>query len=141
VSAFRALPPALGALAVFTAACGITGPDSVRRPGVVAYGSEPAYVVAPDTVEIGVKFVLLVRTYGGGCVEKGDTEVTVSGGVIEVRPYDIDTNYATCAGLLLHFSHEAAASVESPGDVLLRVYGREEPSGAMVVLERQLVAR
>jgi hypothetical protein len=96
--------------------------------------------MAPDTVEVGVEFSVYVRTYGGGCVEKGDTRVEVAGQTISVWSYDIDTGASVCSDVLHHFSHDASAIVAAAGPILLRVYSWEEPGSSPIVVERQLVA-
>lgn len=64
---------------------------SERVLGTVEFYGDPVRVEVPRTAELEQPFVVTVTTYGGGCIEKGETEVKVEALRAEVRPYDYDT--------------------------------------------------
>ena len=79
-----------------TAACDIVNPDrkrTEREPAYIRYAGVPPLLQTPDTVTARIPFVVTVRTIGGGCIDPGDTQVTVLGSVIEVRPFDVFTTH------------------------------------------------
>lgn len=65
-----------------------SGP-SERVFGTIEFYSDPVRVVVPSSVQQGQLFVVTVVTYGGGCIEKGETDVEVEALQAEIRPYDL----------------------------------------------------
>ena len=118
----------LAAALTLAAGCGITYADfdSEPRPGVIDLGAPDApQVVVPQEVRAGVPFTVRVTTFGGGCVDKGFTEVTAGAGEADVRPYDFhptDEN-AVCTRELRSHLHEATVRLEQPGTGTVRVHG------------------
>src|SRR5918999_643775 len=152
VRATRRVPlPGLALIALVV--CGgceaITGGDGVRRErllGWISFHGEPVVVDAPGTVSRGVDFDVTVRTYGGGCVDQGDAEVTLSGADAEVRPFDIfvtraPNNYVCTTDILKSFTHRATLRFMQPGPATVRFRGRAEPSGETIVVERQVTVQ
>jgi len=86
-------------------------------------------------------FDVAVRTYGGGCVDQGDTEVTISGADAEVRPFDIFVTRApdnyVCTDILKLFTHRATLRFTQAGPATVRIRGRNEPGGEIIIIERR----
>lgn len=110
-----------------------SGP-SERVFGTIEYYGEPAQVEVPGLVEQGQPFVVTVVTYGGGCIEKGETKAEVEALRAEVRPYDYDTSPVNpiCNDVLRVHKHTATLSFEEAGTAEVVFYGRkEDASGVM----------
>lgn len=110
-----------------------------RRLGVIAFYDEPVTVQAPDTVEAGAAFEVTVRTYGDGCVTRGETIVEQDGLIVIVRPYDVHSGASVCTQELRMFDHRASVSVDEPGTAEIRVRGRKLPADSAVVVTRSVV--
>lgn len=125
-------------------ACTSTGPDlgdEVEVLGVVRFHEEPVLVQAPDTVDVGQSFTVSVRTWGGGCVSKGPTRVSREGSSVRIEPIDIEVVAEVCTAELLSFMHTADVTLESPGEVTLKIVGRRLPADEVTTLERTVVVR
>jgi hypothetical protein len=126
----------------------ITGADEIRRErrlGVIAFYGDPVQIAAPDTVAVGAPAVVVVTTYGGGCISQGETEITAAGLVAEVRPYDyfvtrLPSNGA-CPDVLYVYEHVATLRFWRAGRATVRVVGREEPGNTPRTVERTIVVR
>lgn len=135
-------------LCVVAAACGRLGPDRprpVREPAYIRSLPEPPLLDAPDTVAAGVPFTVSVRTYGGGCIDEGDTQVGIDGQTVEIRPFDVfptdlPDNYA-CPSILRFYSHIASVRLDRAGVATLRAIGRVSPGDSTTTIERTLVVR
>jgi hypothetical protein len=127
------------------AGCTIITGNGVRRErqlGWIKLHNDAVVVAVPSTVARGVDFDVTVRTYGGGCVDQGDTEVTLSGADAEVRPFDIFVvempgGYG-CTDILKLFTHRATLRFTQAGTATVRIRGRAEPGGEIIVVERQV---
>lgn len=109
------------------------------RPGVIAFYDDPVMVQAPDTVEAGTTFGVTVRTYGDGCVTRGEIRVEQDGPIAIVRPYDVHSGASVCTQELRMFDHRATISVDEPGTAEIRVHGRELPADSAMVITRSVV--
>jgi len=138
----RGLLLAVAALTL-AAGCGITYADygSEPRPAVIDLGAPDApQVVVPREVRVGVPFTVRVTTFGGGCVDKGFTEVAAGASEADVRPYDFhptDEN-APCTRELRSHLHEASVRLEQPGTGTVRVHGRRMRDGEPVTVTRAI---
>lgn len=132
---------ALLVAAAVAGGCGILGPGEERVLGVIESYGEPLVVEAPDTVVAGAEFVVMVRTYGGGCTSKGPTSVDVSGNTATVVPWDRESGANVCTLILKYFRHTAAVRFGTPGDAVLIIRGRKEPGGELVERERTIHVR
>lgn len=131
-------------LAVGTLACGgdPLGPRDVARPGILEFHGESRNVVsAPDTVTADEPFDVTVRTYGGGCDQKGETRVERADGVVVITPIDVFTEGrdVVCPSILRRFEHTAQVSFEAPGTGEVRVRGRRVPPDEEIVRVRAVV--
>ena len=132
------------ALAGLLAACDDpTGPDEVLVVGTVDFYEEPVVIEVPDTVAAGEPFAVGVRTYGGGCERLGPTEVEALEDGVRVTPRDwttVDPDVA-CTTELKLFEHEATLTWSTPGEITVRIRGREEPAGVERTFARTVVVR
>ena len=138
----------LWAALFFFTACALSacdtlfGPDDEVVLGRLSYFGHPSLVQAPDTVLVGVPFNVVVRTYGGGCISYGHTDVAyTSPRVIGVRPYDIDSLEDVCTDELSLFDHTAELAVDSPGTWVIQFHGRQIPPDTVIIIERSVHAR
>jgi hypothetical protein len=137
-----------GLTALVVAGCrALTGEDirRERQLGWIEFYGQPAVIQLPSTVSRGRDFDVVVTTYGGGCVDQGDTRVTTSATHAEIRPFDIfitemPDDYA-CTDILKQFGHRATLRFTQAGTVTVRIHGRKEPSGDVIVVERQLTVQ
>lgn len=129
-------------LALLVAGCSgraEAGPD--RSLGVIAFHGDPVVIEVPDTVPAGTPFDVSVRTYGDGCVTKGDTEVRQEGRTVNVRPYDVHSGAEICTLQLKMFDHRATVTLDDPGPAEIRFHGRELPADSVLTVARSLIVR
>jgi hypothetical protein len=132
--------------AVAFSACALSGGSSERQLAVIDFGggSDTVVFVVPDTVLKSTPFEVTVRTYGGGCVKQGDTEVSLTANVAEVRPFDsFPVGRQSCTLILRLFTHRATLQFNAAGSSTVRVRGRRQAGNAdtIVVRERSVVVR
>lgn len=116
--------------------------DPGAVPAILVSGDDTARVSVPDTVFWGAPFTITVRTFAGGCtreMDRTEVEVVDADPVVEIRPY----NEALPAGVdcnldFFWLNHVAELDLASEfvGEYVVRVYGRAEPGGESVQLER-----
>lgn len=104
-------------------------------------------VLAPDTVDAGRAFDVVVTTIGpNGCWAASDQQVEVRDGVVDLTPTDMHSGAQACTEILLYLGHRATLTLDEPGEWMLRVIGRrirqgdaawEEP----VAVEKAIVVR
>jgi hypothetical protein len=131
-----------------TAACSIVNPDrkrTEREPAYIRYAGIPPVLQTPDTVTVRTPFVVTVRTIGGGCVDPGDTQATVLGNVVEVRPFDVFTTHLpqgwACPDNLLFYTHTVSVRIDEAGAATVRVFGRAGPGDTLAIAERTVIVR
>lgn len=106
---------------------GPVAPEAGRITGVISFYDEPEVVEVPASAPAGEPFEVVVVTYGGGCVTRNGTEVDVSGLVVDVRPYDMDSGAEVCTDELRIFEHRAAVIVHEIGTAEVRFHGLRWP--------------
>ena len=114
------------------------------RPGRLwTYGP---YLLAPDTVAIGVPFAVEVITTIGGCSRSGPTNVSqLSVGVQQVSPMDsIFTGSAMCSCDIRPAHHRVMLVFTSPGEGIILVRGRagvESDPDSLITVGKSVVIR
>lgn len=100
------------------------GPDDPNAAILSHYG-DPVQVTAPESATAGQPFTVASRTYGGGCIRQGTTEVAVRGRTADLRPRDTRAEAAgvVCTAELRMFRHEASVRFDEPGRATLRIHG------------------
>jgi hypothetical protein len=145
---------AVGALAGCSSNSGaeITGQpivgDEIRRERQLAwirFYEDPMLVEVPNVVSRGVDLEVAVRTFGGGCISQGDTEVSISGRSAEVRPFDVfvthlPPNYA-CTSELRYYLHRATLRFAERGLATVRVRGRAHPGDRVIVVAKLVIVQ
>jgi hypothetical protein len=107
----------------------------------------PRVIVVPDTVDAGAAFDVTVFTIGeSGCWSAAGQEVTVSGRLVEMRPYDVHSGAEICTLVLGYLRHGAVLRLEERGEWVIRVHGRRARHGddsweAPVSVEKTVVVR
>jgi hypothetical protein len=144
----RISPALLFAIALGSSACRLATDNEIRRerqPALIWFYHDPVVVQVPETVAVATPFEVTVRTYGGGCIDEGDTEVSVTGRAAVVRPYDIfvthlPPNYACTSDLRL-YTHRASVRFDDAGPATVTIYGRARPGDSTVVVQRSVHVR
>lgn len=134
----------LGCLACAVLACGfITGEQNVERErmiGTIEFYDDSVRIQLPDTVQKGVTFPVRVRTYGGGCIDRGDTEVVLNGLAAQVTPYDIEITHLppgyACTAELRFYEHVGHVRFDRSGRATVIVRGRKKPEKIIISVER-----
>jgi hypothetical protein len=131
-----------------TSACGTLEPDhkrTEREASYLSYAGSPALLETPDTVIAGTPFFVRVRTYGGGCIDQGDTETAIEEHLIEIRPFDVFTTHLprgwACPDILALYTHTVSLRIAVSGTWTLRAIGRAGPGDNPESAERSIVVR
>ncbi|MBB4639061.1 hypothetical protein [Longimicrobium terrae] len=92
---------------------------------ILSHYGDPVEVIAPESATAGQPFTVAIRTYGGGCIRQGTTDVSVRGRTADLRPRDTraEAAGAVCTADLRLFRHEASVRIDEPGRATLRVHG------------------
>jgi len=138
----------LSILAVFAVGCDLlpneSGPVWALRPGTVVFYDEPIVIEHPDTTDLRRPVRIRVRTYGGGCTEKGPTLTVIAEMTITLEPLDSvlqpHVNQA-CPDILKLYDHIVNVSVPRSGAYTVRVIGNREPEAERIELERSVIVR
>lgn len=133
----------LGVATAALCACnGILGLGGERQQlGVISFHSDPVVVEAPDTVTRGQTFAVSVRTYGGGCVSQGPTDVRVDDLRATITPFDINSRNNVCTSELRFFQHEASIKFDRAGTATVVFRGTRRPENEPIAVERTVVVR
>jgi hypothetical protein len=138
----------LAAVALASVGCRtVTGDETEqeRQLAWIRHYGERARVELPPEVARGADFEVMVRTFGGGCIGQGDTEVSLSERSAEVRPYDLFVTRlpanAACTADLRYYQHRAMLRFTRAGVAVVRIRGRDAPSGRVIVVARTVVVR
>jgi hypothetical protein len=146
------------AAATLLACAAATEPDPAGMagaPNVAAdqrLGAIKGYMEGDPQISVrteGRSVVVAVTTYGDGCYQKGQTHVTLSGMVADVRPYVVVPPAGTnCTRQLVAGTHEAVITFPSSGVARIRVHGYDAGTrhaqnmlGDVIVVERQVEIR
>lgn len=122
--------------------------DEIRRErqlGLIQFYHDPLLVQIPETVAVASPFEVTVRTYGGGCIDQGDTEVSVAGDAATIRAYDIFVTYLppnhACTDDLRFYTHRALIRFEQSGSATVTVQGRIRPGDSTIAVQRTVRVR
>src|SRR3954463_8882911 len=136
------------AVTVAVSACNLVNPDrkrTEREAAYLRYAGLSESIVAPDTVMAGTPFEVSVRTFGGGCVDPGDTEIAIVGRVVELRPFDIFTTHLprgfVCPLNLAVYTHRVSLRLDQTGATTVRAIGRADPGDTAMTVERTVFVR
>ncbi len=135
---YRSLP-LLAGLIISVACEGPFGPDVERRVGIISSPPDPIVIEAPDTVQEGVPFSVMIRAYGNSCVSAGGVEVQVSNLVADVTPYVLVYTGRICDTILKWIDQEAFVTLTSSGAAEIRFHGKEMPGDSLITVVREVV--
>ena len=124
-------------------ACRTPTENEIRRErqlALLGFYHDPIVVDAPATASVSIPFDITVRTYGGSCIDQGDTEVSVTGLRADIRPYDhfvthLPPRYA-CPDILHVYTHRATVRFDQSGTATVTVHGRVRPGDAAIAVQR-----
>ena len=133
------------ALLLAATACGDrspTEPSSRRVVGIIDNGGTGiAPLVVPDTVYVGVPFLATVTTFGGACDQPDGSDVSTSGLLADITPYDLLPPPETiCIAVLRTSPRSTELIFAAPGTGVVRLHGRRF-GGGDVTLQRVVVVR
>ena len=136
---YRSLP-LLAGLIISVACEGPFGPDEERRVGVISFYGDPIVIEAPDTVQEGVPFSVMIRAYGNSCVSAGGVQVQVSNLVAAVTPYVlVYIGPLACQDILKTVDQEAFVTLTSSGAAEVRFHGKQMPGDSLITVVREVV--
>lgn len=124
----------------------VAGPAADQQVGVVdsEYLDVPV-LVAPDTVQAGVRFGVTVTTLGySGCWKAAGAATAQNGAVVTITPYDRVLQGAACTAALEQLSRTVELRLDEPGVVVVRVEGRTDRpgrEGEIARVEKPVVVR
>ena len=137
------------AAALGLAACDLFGPDETVyevRVGTIEFHRDSAVTEIPDTVSAGRPFLLRVRTYGGGCISPGHTEVVVNESVtpeVRLTPFDIEAvdlpRNTVCTSDLQLYDHAALVTLNRVGPATVQIIGWQKPNEKRITVSKQIV--
>ncbi len=138
---YRSLP-LLAGLIISVACEGPFGPDVERRVGVISFYEDPIVMEAPDTVQEGVPFSVMIRAYGDSCINPGGVEVQVSNLVADVTPYVLVYTGPLARDLVLKWiDQEAFVTFTSSGAAEVRFHGKEHPANSLITVTREVAVK
>jgi hypothetical protein len=113
-------------------------------PSLIVFYSYASGITAPDTVSSGTPFQVQFPTYGGGCSSVGGDDMTRTGAVVVISPYDHDVDKSTCPDVLHFMKHLIQVRIDVKGSWTIRVVGqrRDGPEGNQTAeLTREVFVR
>lgn len=128
----------LAVVAVLLAGCElVTGVGEARFMGLIGFPDD-LEIDVPATVRAGEDFTVTVRTLGAdGCWRRDRTEVSVSGLVATVTPWDVDRRHreTACTLATVEITHTATVRFEQTGEGRVDIRGRDGTAERGVVVE------
>ncbi len=94
-------------------------------------------ITAPDTVRVGQRFEVTVRTMGGSsCVQRARTESAQVADAFVIRPFNQSPRGANCLTVIVPVPHTVETAAPTSGPFLIRAFGVDNQ-----VAERTVVVR
>ncbi len=100
------------------------------QPGILQFYDDPVLIDVPQSAAVGKPVMIAVKTYGGGCITRGETRLTQSGLSVEIAPFDKVTEpgpQEACTDDLRIFEHDVVVMFDTPGSAKVVIQGREWP--------------
>jgi hypothetical protein len=105
------------------AACGSRIGPRERVPARLVSGTDTSRILLADTAVAGHDAIMTFNAFGGGCIgEQGPVEVTLTGTVVDVRPFAWVHNGA-CPDILRVWLYDVALRFPEPGTFTVRLHG------------------
>lgn len=101
-------------------------PAPTRVRGVIDYFQEdPRTVVQlPAEAIVNMPFVVTIVTFGSGCDNAGDAEVTITGNTADITVYDYHVFGVPCTEQLKRMPRTATLKFPTAGEATIRVNGQ-----------------
>lgn len=118
---------AVGAVFLTLFACRASEPLEDRRIGVIHEVEGEPDVRVPASARASEPFEVRVRTVGGACVRRDDTELEMAGDTVRVTPYDrylLPRPGLGCIPSDETIAHTVDISFDDAGEVVVVVRGR-----------------
>jgi predicted RNA-binding protein with TRAM domain len=125
--------------------------QEARILGIIDFHADgtQGVLTAPATVQAGEEFQVTITTFGGGCEREGDTSVVITETAANVMVYDFTTATrpdVACTAILKRLPHTVTLSFTTPGEALIRVWGRRvgpetPPMGVPTILEQRVMVQ
>ena len=110
------------------------------RRGTVDFYGDPIVIEHADTFALGTSGSVAVRTYGGGCVRQGVSEVAVDRLVAVIEPFDsVHVAAQVCTDELRLFRHVVAVRFTERGTATLQIVGMSRPADDEITVTRHVV--
>jgi hypothetical protein len=129
------------ALVFCSGGCGLLGLGEDERLGLLRLDGEAATIYVPRSVERGERLAVNFYTFGGGCVSRGRTEISIRGLDATITPYDVHSGAGNCTDEIAFLDHTTWLRFELEGTATIRVYGRGEPGDHPVVREFEVIVQ
>lgn len=112
------------------------------RRGVIEFYGDPIVIEHPDILVLGSSDSVAVRTYGGGCIRQGVSEVTINGLTAVIEPFDsVHVAAQVCTSELRLFRHVVVVSFTERGTAVLRIVGLSQPADDEITVIRHVVVQ
>lgn len=112
------------------------------RRGVIKFDGDPIVIEHPDTLVLGSSDSVAVRTYGGGCIRQGVSEVTINGLTAVIEPFDsVHVAAQVCTRELRLFRHVVVVPFTERGTAVLRIVGLSQPADDEITVTRHVVVQ
>ena len=135
----------LPAAPFFAMSCLFEPPESHEwelRRGVIEFYGDPIVIEHTDTLAVGASGSVAVRTYGGGCIRQGVSEVSINGLTAAIEPFDsVHVAAEVCTSDLRLFRHVVAVRFTEPGTATLRIVGLSRPADDEITVTRHVVVQ
>jgi hypothetical protein len=129
------------ALVFCSGGCGLLDVGEDERLGLLRLDAEAATIYVPRSVERGERFAVNFYTFGGGCVSRGRTELSIRGLEATIAPYDVHSGAGTCTDEIAFLDHTIWLRFDLEGTATIRVHGRGEPGDHTVVREFEVIVQ
>ena len=112
------------------------------RRGVIDFYGDPIVIEHADTFTLGSSNSVAVRTYGGGCIRQGVSEVTIRGLTAVIEPFDsVHVAAQVCTSDLQLFRHIVAVPFIERGTAIVRIVGLSKPAGDEITVTLHVVVQ
>ena len=128
-------------LAISAASClSLNDPDVDRTelPANLEFYAYDENVAAPTTAPRGTAFNVTFTTYGGGCTERTDNEVVVSGLDVHIYSTQVVRVGQPCPDVLKTEAQTVAVTVILSGTATIHVHGWRQPENEEIVVVRSV---
>jgi len=119
----------------------IAHPDEDGRIlGTIEHSRNPIRVDMPTDVAAGEEFSVIVSTYRGGCIAKGEVEVEVASQRATIIPYDYERR-GTCTLSGVTDYREVVLQFDRAGIARVVIRGQRKPSREIISIVRTIWVR